>query len=198
MFGIFAMPKNILPKGTPYDLVFTFDDAKGQAIRGGPCSDEGTGIVGTRQNSPGIAVLTINEKTYEFGHKPDARSRTWRALASSCSNNEIGIQVQEGPEQFTTGVNIKIRANRGKQLTKDRDWRGDITLSDFDAWNGENSVLVRRPGNYGAETMSYLSVSTVTVAGGLAAKSAEAKTPPKIRPGFTLPKSVRDALGVGK
>ncbi len=162
MFGIFAMPGNIMDAGTPYTLTFTFDDSKGQALKGGPCT--GTGIFGTGQNSPGTAVLTINGKSYEFGRKPDAVSRIWRALPSSCSDCELGFLVKEGPESLMSGVNIKVSANRGqKALTGERDWRSDVSLSNFEARNTYNAFAIRRPGNYSAQTMSYLSVSTVTV-----------------------------------
>jgi hypothetical protein len=182
MFAVFGMPKNIIPKDTPYTLVFTFDDAKGAATNHGPCASNGTGIVGAGPNSPGTAVLTINGKSFTFGRQPDARSRTWRAVASVCSNSEIGISVQEGKDPLQTAVNIKATANRGKALTRDKDWRGTLTITDFDARNGDNAFVIRHPGNYGAETMSYLSVSKVTVARG----NAGAKAAPAIRPGFSV------------
>ena len=191
MFAVFGMPKNIIPKDTPYTLAVTFDDAKGHAIQGGPCAENGTGIVGSGPNSPAIAMLTINGKSFEFGHRPDARSRAWRSIPSSCSDSELGISVQEGREPLMTGVNIKITANRGKALTGNRDWKSDLSVTDFDAKNGDNAFFIRHPGNYGAETMSYLSVSTVTVAKGKtdgAAKTESAKPALKYRPGFVIPR----------
>jgi hypothetical protein len=192
MFGIFAMPGNVIPKGTPYTLVFTFNEAKGLPFGGGPCSTSGSGTVGNGPNSPAVAVLTINGKSYEFGHRPDARSRTWRSIGSSCSNSEIGISVQEGREPLMTGVNIKITSKPGKALTGNKDWRSDIDLSDFDASNGDNAFVIRRPGNFGQETMSYLSVDKVTVKRSV--KPAAAGPAKEYAPGFALPKK----LGVAK
>src|ERR1035438_3258813 len=106
-YGIFGMGRS-MPKGTPYTIVFTFDGTKGKGMPAG-CPGSGSRIVGGGQASPGTAVLTINGKSYEFGHKPDARSKTWRSIATLCSDSEIGVAVEEGPHSLTSGVNIKIR-----------------------------------------------------------------------------------------
>jgi hypothetical protein len=61
-------------------------------------------------------------------------------------------------------VNIKIRPNQGQRsLTQNGDWRGALSLSGFDARNGDNAFAIRR--NYFSETMSYLAVDSVTVSG---------------------------------
>jgi hypothetical protein len=65
-----------------------------------------------------------------------------------------------------SGITIKVSANRGKALTGEKDWRGAVTLSDFDARNGDNAFVIRNPGNYMAESMSYLTVTNVAVAHG--------------------------------
>ena len=161
-YGIFGMGRS-MPKGTPYTIVFTFDGTKGKAMPAG-CPGSGSRIVGGGQASPGTAVITINGKSYEFGHKPDARSRTWRSIATLCSDSEIGIALEEGPHSLTSGVNIKIRPNQGQRsLTQNGDWRGALSLSDFEARNGDNAFAIRR--NYSSETMSYLAVDSVTVSG---------------------------------
>src|ERR1700735_5015323 len=52
-FRIFSATRSV-PKGTPYTLVFTFDDTKGQPMPG-PCLLSGSGITGGGQLSPAIA-----------------------------------------------------------------------------------------------------------------------------------------------
>jgi len=161
-YGIFGMGKN-MPKGTPYTLVFTFDEAKGRPMPAA-CPNSGSRIVGIGQGSPGTAVITINGKSFEFGHKPDARSRAWRSIVTVCSESEIGMAVEEGHYSLATGVNIRINPNLGsRSLTQDRDWRSPVALSNFHARNDDNAFAIRR--NYYGETMSYLSVDSVTVSG---------------------------------
>jgi hypothetical protein len=159
---IFGLGK-VMPKGTPYTIVFTFDDTKGQQVPPG-CPNSGSKIVGMGSKSPGTAVITINGNAFEFGHKPDARSRAWRSISTLCSGSEIGMAVEEGHYSMVTGVNIKVTPNQGqKSLTQDRDWRSPVALSKFYARNGDNAFAIRR--NYYGETMSYLSVDSVTVGG---------------------------------
>ena len=162
-FHLFGTGKGV-PAGTPFKLVFTFDRTNGR-----PYADRCSGvsrIVGSGKNSPGIAEMTINGKSFVFGTRPDARSKAWRSIETSCSDSEIGIVVQEGPYPLESGVNIEIHPNQGRgSLTQDKNWSGSLSLSDFDARNGDNAFAYRRPGNYAAETMSYLSVGTVTVGG---------------------------------
>jgi len=163
-FGIFGMGR-VMPKGTPYTLIFTFDDTKGKPMPA-RCPGSGSGIVGSGQFSPATAVLTINDKSYGFGNKPDARSKTWRHTPSVCSESEIGIAVEEGPSSLASGVNIRIGPNRGDgPLTQDGDWRDALSLSRFNARSGENAFAIRRPWNYSAETMSYFSVDSITISG---------------------------------
>ena len=174
-FGTFGMGRT-MPMGTPYTLVFRFDDTKGKAIPGA-CPNSGSRIVGIGQSSPGTALLTINGKSYEFGRRPDARSRAWRSIATVCSDSEIGMAVEEGHYSLASGVNIKIVPNPGQRsLTQDRDWRGSLSVSKFYARNGDNAFAINRPGNYGAQTMSYLSVSSVTV-GGSSGRAAMIEAP---------------------
>jgi hypothetical protein len=74
-FRIFGTESGV-PQGTPYTLVFRFDDTKGQPMPA-PCPGSGSGITGGGQLSPGSAVLTINGKSYEFGRCPPPRP-CWR------------------------------------------------------------------------------------------------------------------------
>ena len=48
--GIFGT-RRVIPDGTPFMLVYTFDDSKGQALHRGNCADSGSGIVGSGQAS---------------------------------------------------------------------------------------------------------------------------------------------------
>ena len=161
-YGIFGMGRK-MPGGTPYTLVFTFDEAKGRPMPAA-CPNSGSRIVGIGQSSPGIAVLTINGKSFEFGHKPGARSRAWRSIGTVCSESEIGMSVEEGRFPVISGMNIRINPNRGgRSLTQDRDWRGSVALSNFYARNDDNAFVIRR--NNSSETMSFLSVDSLTVGG---------------------------------
>lgn len=153
-----------IPLGTPYTLVFTFDDTKGKPFGGGPCSEAGSGITGSQQNSPGTAVLTINGKSYEFGRRPGARSNIWRSLRSSCSRSEIALTIEEGQDPLVMGVKIKIHPNPGQQpVTQDKEWRSPLSISNFEALNGDNAFVITHPGDYVASTSSYLSVSSMTI-----------------------------------
>lgn len=165
MLGVFGLRRG-MPKGTPYVIVFTFDDTKGMPMKG-RCPGGLTGIVGGGKTSPGKAVLTINGKSYEFGNRPDARSQMWRSIETPCSHSSFGMSVQEGHWSQPSGVNVLITPDYGgKSLTQDKNWRDPISLSNFMAKNGDNAIFVRQPGNYAAETISYLSVDIVTVKGG--------------------------------
>jgi sugar lactone lactonase YvrE len=184
MLGIFGMPRNIMPAGTPYTIVFTFDDTKGTVMYLGRCPNSGSGINGAGPASPGTAVLTINGKSFEFGGRPGSRARAWRNIATFCSDSELGISVQEGKAPLMTGVNIKIMPNPGQRsLSQERDWKSAVSLSNFDARNGDNAFVVRR--DYNAETMSYLSVSSVTVSGPRAASPKAAAVVPEAKAAVT-------------
>jgi DNA-binding beta-propeller fold protein YncE len=180
MLGVFGMPNNVMPAGTPYTLVFTFNEANGKPLRYG-CPNAGSGLV-NGLGSSAIAVLTINGKSYPFGLKPDARSKVWRTVATICSDSEIGMSVQEGQDPLMTGVNIKIMPNPGQRsLTQSKDWKDALSLSSFDARNADNAFAIQH--DHSAETMSYLSVSTVTVSGPhAAAPKAAVVTAPAPKP----------------
>jgi hypothetical protein len=109
---IFGKERGV-PKGTPYTLVFTFNDTKGQPMTP-PCPGDGSGITGVGRESPSTAIITINDKSYEFGRRPDVRSRAWRWISSLCTDSEIGAAVEEGERDLVSGVHIKIRPNRGE------------------------------------------------------------------------------------
>jgi hypothetical protein len=159
--GIFG--SRVLKGGTPYTLVFTIDDSKGGAINTG-CPGSGSGISGFRENSPVTAILTIAGKSYEFGRKPDARSRAWRTITTFCSDSEIGMSITEGRAPLEMGVSIRISPNLGhRSLTQDKDWRKPVSLTNVYARNTFNEFGIRRPGNNIGGTQSYLSVDSVVV-----------------------------------
>ena len=163
--GVFGMGRT-MPAGTPYTLVFTIDDSVGGAMYPGTCPTGFSGISGARENSPVTAILTIAGKSYEFGRRPDAKSSTWRYIATGCSQSEIAINITEGRAPLEMGISIRINPNQGaKSLTQDGDWRKALSLSSFYARNTFNSFAIRRPGNNMGGTQSYLSVSTLTVGG---------------------------------
>jgi hypothetical protein len=160
--GIFGLGPN-MHAGTPYTLVFTIDDTKGGEMRQA-CPLAGTGISGFGQNNPVTGILTINGKSYEFGRRPDVRSKAWRNVASVCSDSEIGIRITEGRFPLEMGVSIRISPNMGtRSLTQEKDWRKPISLTNVYARNTYNEFGITRQGNNMGGTQSYLSVSSVTV-----------------------------------
>jgi sugar lactone lactonase YvrE len=159
--GVFGGGK--MPAGTPYTLVFTFDDSKGRAMSAA-CPHSSTGITGMRENSPGTATLTINGRSHVFGQMPDARSRTWRTITTFCSSSEIGIDVAEGQGYLPSGVNIKITPVEGERsLTQSLDWRSAVSLSKVYDLNKDNRFAIFR--NSAGGTVSSLSIGNVTVSG---------------------------------
>jgi hypothetical protein len=159
--GVFG--SRVMKGGTPYTLVFTIDDSKGGAINTG-CPDSGSGISGFHENSPVTAILTIAGKSYEFGRKPDARSRAWRTITTFCSDSEIGMSITEGRAPLEMGISIRISPSAGhKSLTQDKDWRKPVSLTNVYARNTYNEFAIRQPGNYAGGTQSYLSVDSVVV-----------------------------------
>jgi len=163
--GIFGMG-TAMPAGTPYTLVYTFDDSKGRGIHPGNCPDGGSGIVGARQASPATAVLTINGKSYLFGRRPDARSSTWRAVATGCSESGIAIDIVEGQSPLESKVGTRLVPVQGmRSLTQDSDWKSPVSLSKFYAQNTFNGFVITRPNQYSGATQGYFSVSMVTISG---------------------------------
>lgn len=152
--------------GTPFTLVFTFDDAKGRSIMPGQCTQGGTGIAGAGQGSPGTAVLTIADKSYEFGRRPGARSSAWRAISTGCSESGIAVLIMEGQAPFESKVGIKLAPTGStRSLTQDVNWKSPVTLKEFYAANGMNGFMITRQNNYGGGTFGYLSISQVTIGG---------------------------------
>src|ERR1700683_2543638 len=91
--AIFGLGK-AMPKGTPFMLVFTFEDSKGLPTKV-RCANAGSGILGNNQQSPAIAILTIANTSYVFGRKPEAASSAWRG-AGACDGAEIAASVSDG------------------------------------------------------------------------------------------------------
>ena len=163
--GIFGMGR-LIPAGTPFSLIYTFDDSKGRGIHLNRCPNSGSGISGSRQLSPASATLTIGGKSYVFGRRPDANSSTWRSIATACSRSEIGIDVTEGESPLLSQVNTGLVPAQGvHSLTQEADWRSAVTLTRFYARNMSNSFVINRPGNYATGTKGYLSVSAVSISG---------------------------------
>jgi hypothetical protein len=160
--GIFGTNKTI-PRGTPFTLVYTFDDSKGEPTKV-RCANSGSGITGVGENSPGTAVLTIGDASYEFGRADNARSSAWRTIPSPCGPAVVGFSVTEGRQQGTVMNVILHAAVLGRPLTKDADWRSPVSLFHF-AMTPDNAFTITRDGSFGLMTRAALTVASVTVGG---------------------------------
>jgi hypothetical protein len=158
--GIFG-PEKSIPKGTPFTLVYTFDDAVGEAVRV-RCPNSGSGVTGSGNNSPGRAVLTIGDSSYAFGDTADSRSTVWRAVPSRCGNGGIAMAVSDGRPPLMSGIQVTIQPRRAP-LTTDADWRSPLSLSVFSAPRDSNAFTITRAGSFGLTTRAFLSVESVTV-----------------------------------
>ncbi len=114
--GIFG--GGAMPAGTPYTLVYTYDDTKGQHTQ--QCGN--TGITGKFAESPGTAVLTIRGKSYTFGRRADAVSSAWRSIASPCSTSALGMEIGEGQWPVFTVLRIRVVPQGNGSLTQDKEW----------------------------------------------------------------------------
>jgi hypothetical protein len=155
--GIFRADK-VIPKGTPFTVVFTFNDARGEAVKV-RCPNSGSGVTGSGNNSPGKAVITIGGSSYAFGDSVDSRSTVWRMVPSGCGGGGISMAVSDGR---TTGIQVTIQPGRAV-LTTDADWRTPLSLSKFSAPREGNTFTVMRSGTFGLTTRAYLTVESVTV-----------------------------------
>jgi len=174
--GVFGIGR-VMPAGTPYTLVFTVDDTKGQAFPSPQCSNSGSGFGGVRGASPVTAVLIVGKKSFEFGRRPDAHSKTWRTIASRCSASEIGMEIMEAQYPLQMGVSIRVAPWPGApSLTQDGNWRSALTVSNVYARNTFNHFVITQPGNNTGGTESYLLVSTVTIGGAKPASSTPGST----------------------
>lgn len=156
--GIFG--GGVMPAGTPYTLVYTFDDSKGQPMKPG-CT--GSGITGGNEASPGTAVLTIREKSYTFGTGKQPFSKAWRTTQSPCSGSEIAMDIAQGQFPSFSSVSIRVAPQGSKSLTQDTDWRAPVSVTGVYARNTYNLFSIMKPGNNVASTMSYLSVTSITI-----------------------------------
>jgi hypothetical protein len=181
--GVFGMGRS-LPAGTPYTLVYTIDDTKGEAIVSRQCPSAGSGIAGIHEASPATAVLTIGTKSYVFGRRKDAHSTAWRTVANGCSSSEIGVEITEGQAPLAMGVRTRVRPLTTRTLTQDGDWQSALSLTNVYAPNTYNQFVIMQPGNYAGGAESYLSVTSVTVSG--AGRGGVTKTSPG-RSGGGLP-----------
>lgn len=129
------------------------------------CPNSGSGITGTGDNSPGAAILTIGDASYEFGRESNARSSAWRINPSQFGPAAIGFSVSEGRQQGTV-VNVILHAAQfGKPITADADWRSPVSLSRFSATPDINMFAIVRDGSFGLTTCGNLTVASVTVGG---------------------------------
>jgi hypothetical protein len=161
--GIFGMGKG-MPAGTPYTLIYTFDDTKGEPMHSTLCPGSSTGTTGSGAESPGIAMLTIAGRSHSFGKGVAPRSSTWRSVASRCSISEISVEVREGRPPFESGIKTRFGTADGRgSLTREGDWRSVLMTTSVYGRNMYNEFGITRSGNNIGGTQSYLSVNTVTI-----------------------------------
>jgi hypothetical protein len=162
---IFSNPR-IIPEGTPFTLVYTFDDSKGQAYTAANCPNWGSGITGNQKDAPGTAVLTINGKSFVFGKGPNVKSSVWRKVTTPCSRSEIAMEISEGQFPNFTGVNTRVHAPAGvNSLTSDKDWRAAVTLDAVDANDPNNVFGIAQANRTGTATRGVLRVKSIEVSG---------------------------------
>jgi hypothetical protein len=156
-------PELNMNAGTPFTLIYTVDDSKGQKLWQNGCPDGGSGILGGGPFSPVKAVLTINGKSHEFGVRPDSRSSVWRFVPTRCSGSEIGVDITEGKWPIVSGVRIKLLPKLNRPLTTNGDWKSALTLTEFYAPSMGNEFTVTTQANNYTLTSSHLIVASVTV-----------------------------------
>jgi hypothetical protein len=162
---IFGAARTI-PEGTPFTLVYTFDDSKGQAYAPGNCPDWGSGITGGQKESPGTAVLTIGGRSFTFGKGPNVKSSVWRKVTTRCSRSEIAMEMSEGQFPNFTGVNTRAHAPAGtNSLTQTKDWRTAVLLDSVDANDPNNVFGIALPNRTGTATRGVLRVKSIEVSG---------------------------------
>jgi len=155
-----------IPEGTPFTLVYTFDDSKGQSYVNPNCADWGSGITGNQKDSPGTATLTIAGKSYTFGKGPNVKASVWRKVKTQCSNSEIAMEVSEGQFPNFSGVNTRAHAPAGtNSLAQMKDWRAVATLAAVDANDPNNTFRIALPGRTGYSTRGVLRVKSIEVSG---------------------------------
>jgi hypothetical protein len=123
--GGFLRPESNIPKGMPFKLMFTFDDATGEPITT-RCANSGSGVMGIGEHSPGAGSVMIDDASYAFGRKDNAHSRIWRGVPSSCGNGGgMAIRRKRWPQagdehdqsQNSSGAGHH-QVDRGRRLAK--------------------------------------------------------------------------------
>jgi hypothetical protein len=148
--------------GTPFTLVFTFDDTKGKPIPLAGCKGTASGVKGVGADSPGIAVLTIAGKSFTFGTRKSSESETWREISSECSSSKIGFEVDDGVNSRTV-ININIHpADNRKSFTQNSDWRSAVTSTAM-ATDSLSGFSIEGPGMSGDGGIFY--VKSITISG---------------------------------
>src|ERR1700733_15427634 len=143
--------QKIIPKDSPYILTFTFTDAVGGEVHV-RCPNSGSGVTGVGKNSPGTAVLEIEDGQYQLGFdKADSRSVVWRLLPSRCGGGGITMMVSDGRAPLLNVVQITIQPAKAS-WAPDADWRSPVSLSGFTAPREGNTFTVTRAGSFGLTT----------------------------------------------
>jgi len=183
--GIFDVGK-AMQHGTPFKLVFTFDDTRGELTFSQPCKNAGSGVMDNETNgSPGMAVLTIGSKSYTFGDPVKGHSGAWRSIRGACeTENQLVLMVDDGKQsEISSGVDIRVDPSEGVRFTNDPDWKSALTLSSIKAQNSAFNIF----GGYERACYSSLRVDSVVVSGPHAGPKLESRPAPKVTPQLPVP-----------
>jgi hypothetical protein len=151
-----------IPDGTPFTLVYTFDDHKGQerilASYNGLITE--SEITNTAVDSPGTnAVLQIGDATWEFGisTRSNAKLNTFRterryelSYATPARDNHIGVIIQPMKNAFWPA---------------NADWRASFMATSLRGNAGEFSADNGRVAAKGHLLPSTLTISGIDLAG---------------------------------
>jgi hypothetical protein len=155
---LFGKDRNLI--GKPFKVVLTFDDTKGKPMK--PECNNGSGIKGDGEDSPGKAVLTIEGKSFEFGGKKNSHSWYWRQTRSGCSGSAFNIEVEDGTPPYNNQLGLRITPMKGKSLTQNPDWKASMSCTEIDVDN-QSGFAIQGPGDSGDGGIFH--ITSVTVAG---------------------------------
>lgn len=161
--GYFGKGKHI-PEGTPFSLVFSFDDTKPDSKRfSANCFINGVVLSGQELNSPGTAILKINDRSFPFGTTFGFWSEMYFMEFSACTSSEILMAVgdRRDGKSFKNYVSVRVSAQEGKALPTDESgWQKALSLHDFEP-HADNFFRFEAVNRRNVE--AHLAVASITI-----------------------------------